>query len=243
MARVLENTGVSAYDGAVNKIYDKGLLAVAASIATVEARHASYLNNLNDQVPFPNDFDVALNGSSIVAIISPLLKSCPQETVLPEVLVVMPNKAPKGKKKNPTASQLSDNDLVLLNYALTLEHLEATFYAKFQKQYSSSDFTKAGYDRNVYQYLNLIRDHEEAHVTALTSTIKSLGGKPVPACTYDFSSVKSIKTYLSLAAAFEGVGQSAYDGAINSTTDLGLRQVAATIATVEGRPTPPTSTS
>lgn len=47
IAQALENTGVSAYDGAINRITDKNLLQTAATIATVEARHAAYLNLLN----------------------------------------------------------------------------------------------------------------------------------------------------------------------------------------------------
>jgi len=89
----------------------------------------------------------------------------------------------------------------------------------------------------VYTYVNLIKAHEDAHVSALTSTIQSLGGKPVPPCTYDFSTITSVQTYLETGRAFEAVGVSAYDGAVNTISDLTLRQVAATIATVEGRHT------
>jgi Ferritin-like domain len=53
----LENTGVSAYDGAIAHISAAKLLTVGATIATVEARHASYLNLLNRDVPFPSAFD------------------------------------------------------------------------------------------------------------------------------------------------------------------------------------------
>jgi hypothetical protein len=45
-AAILENTGVSAYDGAVNTIVDTGLQQVAATIATVEGRHAAWLNGV-----------------------------------------------------------------------------------------------------------------------------------------------------------------------------------------------------
>jgi rubrerythrin len=51
-ARVLENTGVMAYDGAIAYIDRRALQTVGATIATVEARHASYLNLLNRAVPF-----------------------------------------------------------------------------------------------------------------------------------------------------------------------------------------------
>jgi rubrerythrin len=56
-ARVLENTGVSAYDGAIAYIRRPALQTAGATIATVEARHASYLNLINKEVPFPGAFD------------------------------------------------------------------------------------------------------------------------------------------------------------------------------------------
>ena len=78
MKQFLENTGVSAYDGAIAHIQRAALLTAGATIATVGARHASYLNLLNGDVPFPRAFDEAVppraiceaaqaeNGGSIV---------------------------------------------------------------------------------------------------------------------------------------------------------------------------------
>ena len=56
-AQVLEDTGVMAYDGAIAYIHRPGLQTAGATIATVEARHASYLRLLNGKVPFPAAFD------------------------------------------------------------------------------------------------------------------------------------------------------------------------------------------
>jgi hypothetical protein len=60
VAQFLENTGVKAYDGAIAHIEAAQLLTAGATIATVEARHASYLNLLNRDVPFPMAFDDAV---------------------------------------------------------------------------------------------------------------------------------------------------------------------------------------
>ncbi len=57
VAQFLKNTGVTAYDGAIAHIEAAKLLTAGATIATVEARHASYLNLLNRDVPFPDAFD------------------------------------------------------------------------------------------------------------------------------------------------------------------------------------------
>src|SRR6516225_9841413 len=45
-SQALENTGVGAYLGAAPAINNPAYLAAAGSIALIEARHASYLNNL-----------------------------------------------------------------------------------------------------------------------------------------------------------------------------------------------------
>ncbi len=57
IAKVLENTGVKAYDGAIAHIQRAEYLTAGATIATVEARHAAYLNLLNRTRPFPSVFD------------------------------------------------------------------------------------------------------------------------------------------------------------------------------------------
>lgn len=59
-AALLENTGVTAYNGAIAHIDAATSLTLGATIATVEARHASYLNLLNVDVPFPDALDDAV---------------------------------------------------------------------------------------------------------------------------------------------------------------------------------------
>lgn len=70
--------------------------------------------------------------------------------------------------------ELLQNDIVALNYALTLENLEAYFYNTYSI-YSQSDFNNAGIKAKA-SYFTLIKAHENAHVAALTETIESLGG-------------------------------------------------------------------
>lgn len=103
MAQALENTGVSAYDGAINKISSPMLIQTSATIATVEARHASFLNLIaggdlmtgNFQPsptgtgaaapaipgvsasPFPSAFDTPLAVAQVLQIALPFLASCP----------------------------------------------------------------------------------------------------------------------------------------------------------------------
>lgn len=133
-------------------------------------------------------------------------------------------------------------DIAVLNYALTLEHLEAAFYNQGLRQYSSTDFRNGSFftgfgeeaGSGVYAYLILVRDHENAHVRTLESVIRSLGGTPVKPCTYDFG-YSNFEDFLKTAAVLENTGVMAYDGAIAQISSPALKTAAATIAMVEAR--------
>lgn len=59
---------MTAYNGAIGSVENAGLLTAGASIATVEARHASLLNLLDGWPPFPDAFDDARSRSDVEAI-------------------------------------------------------------------------------------------------------------------------------------------------------------------------------
>jgi len=80
-AQLLENTGVMAYDGAIRYVDTGDFLQAGAQIATVEARHAAYLNLLNRSSPFPSAFDAGKKPSEIFAAASPFIKSAPPAVV------------------------------------------------------------------------------------------------------------------------------------------------------------------
>lgn len=77
VAQALENTGVMAYDGAISSICSPEVQTAGATIATVEARHASYLNLVNGAVPFPAAFDTPKTMAEILAIAGQFIVSCP----------------------------------------------------------------------------------------------------------------------------------------------------------------------
>ncbi len=78
-AQLLENTGVMAYDGAIRYVDTGNNLQDGAQIATVEARHAAYLNLVNGESPFPRAFDQGKKPSEILAAAMPFIVSCPPE--------------------------------------------------------------------------------------------------------------------------------------------------------------------
>jgi hypothetical protein len=76
VATLLENTGVMAYDGALNQLQSASLKTAAATIATVEARHAAYLNLLSGSSPFPASFDIAATSATILAAVAKYITAC-----------------------------------------------------------------------------------------------------------------------------------------------------------------------
>jgi hypothetical protein len=129
--------------------------------------------------------------------------------------------------KLASAADFAD-DIDVLNYALTLEYLEAAFY-----QQGNSAGLLSGTEKD---YATTIQSDEEYHVTAITATIKQLGGTPVAAPGVDFGkSFDSRESFLTTAHTFENVGVGAYLGAAGFIKDKAVLQAAAGIFGVEAR--------
>ena len=134
-----------------------------------------------------------------------------------------------GSMAFPAASHASKaSDIEILNFALTLEYLESTFYA--------IGFDKAPLDGRSKRLAKVIRDHELAHVKALVSTIQSLGGNPVKKPKFNFNPdqlYSSQQAFLQTAMALEDTGVSAYNGAGPALTLVPVKKAAASIVAVE----------
>ena len=123
----------------------------------------------------------------------------------------------------------------VLNYALTLEHLEHAFYRDGLEAFSADDFRAAGYADNVYEWFGIIRDHEREHVDTLTTVITDLGGEPVAEAAYDFG-YGDLAGFVGVAQVLENTGVSAYQGAAQFLIDEDeLLTAALTIHGVEAR--------
>ncbi|MCW2991802.1 MAG: hypothetical protein JWM73_2396 [Solirubrobacterales bacterium] len=120
-------------------------------------------------------------------------------------------------------------DLAILNYALTLEYLEAAFYKEA--------VAKSGaYGKNAKDIAGLIHSHEQTHVTALKKTIKAFGGKPVASPSFDFQGTTDKEsTFLGTAFVLENTGVHAYLGQAGRLQSKALLGAAASIVTIEAR--------
>jgi len=123
------------------------------------------------------------------------------------------------------------SDLEVMNYALTLEHLENNFY----RTVNASGKLQGNADK----YLTIIGAHEQAHVDALTASIRQAGGTPVAELPkYNFAALGDISTMagiLKVASVLEATGVKAYDGAAREITSKQILAVAGAIVQVEAR--------
>jgi hypothetical protein len=123
----------------------------------------------------------------------------------------------------------------VLNYALTLEHLEYAFYRDGLQEFTAEDFRAAGYADNVHEWFGIIRDHEMEHVATITTVIADLGGEPVAESEYDFG-YTDLAGFVGVAQVLENTGVSAYQGAAQFLIDEDeLLTAALTIHGVEAR--------
>lgn len=123
----------------------------------------------------------------------------------------------------------------VLNYALTLEHLEAAFYRDGLAAIGVEGITGLGFQASVFESLGAIAAHEAEHVTVLTDVIGQLGGDAVTEGAYDFG-YSDAAGFLEVAMALEDTGVAAYQGAAQYLIDEDdLLTAALTIHGVEAR--------
>jgi hypothetical protein len=126
-------------------------------------------------------------------------------------------------------AQAGGGDVEVLNFALTLEYLEAAFYEQALKD-------TRGLAGEAKEIATTLRDNETEHVDALTAAIKQAGGKPVAAPGVDFGDAfASQDSFLKLAQTFEDLGVSAYNGAATQIKSKDVLGSAGAIVQVEAR--------
>ncbi len=178
----------------------------------------SALREIADDPSSRKRFFKMLGGAGAVGAASVLLAACGDDD----------EKAGSNDVTKPTGDNTSD--LKIVNYALTLEHLEATFY----QEVLDSGVIK---DPKVGDLAKVLQEHEAEHVDALTATAKSLGGKPAAKPKTNFQDViaKGPKEILQTAATVENLGAAAYLGQAGNIKSKDILAAALAIHSVEAR--------
>ncbi|HEX3975640.1 MAG TPA: ferritin-like domain-containing protein [Solirubrobacteraceae bacterium] len=128
--------------------------------------------------------------------------------------------------KGAPPSSFGKGDIGILNYALTLEYLEAAFY---------DEATKHGIVKNkaLKQFLATTKKDEDTHVATLK---KALGSKAAKKPRFDFGKATTdVHTFAATAYVLENTGVHAYIGQAFNIKNPAYLGVALSIVTVEAR--------
>jgi hypothetical protein len=119
-------------------------------------------------------------------------------------------------------------DLAILNYALTLEYLEADFYA--------GAVDSGALSGSAAVLAALISAHEATHVTVLRNTILKLGGRATAKPSFDFKGTNTDPAkFVATALVLENTGVRAYLGQAGNLKSKALLAAAGSILTIEAR--------
>ena len=159
-----------------------------------------------------------MGGTSAAAAFSIFLAACGED-----------EKKKSGGEPKESGGGSMKGDLEIVQYALTLEHLETDFYDAVIK----SGVIK---DKALAEVATMIRDNEQEHVDALTKTVEQLGGKPMkPKTTFDAVIKGGAQKVLETAATVENLGAAAYLGQAGRIKSKEVLAAALSIHTVEAR--------
>lgn len=116
-------------------------------------------------------------------------------------------------------------DVAILNYALTLEYLEAAFYKEAVEQGRFSGLVGA--------FAKLVSAHETTHVAYLK---RALGSAAVKSPRFDFKDTTTDEAkFKATAFALENTGVKAYAGQATNIKQAAVVQAAVSILTIEAR--------
>ncbi|HEX8102230.1 MAG TPA: ferritin-like domain-containing protein [Solirubrobacteraceae bacterium] len=116
-------------------------------------------------------------------------------------------------------------DIEVLNFALTLEYLEADFYTAARELPLREELAALAAE---------FGEHERQHVDALTATITGLEGEPAKRPPFEFA-LQSEADFLRLAVMLEDTGVAAYNGAAPRLESKAVLAAAGGIVQVEAR--------
>jgi Ferritin-like domain len=130
-----------------------------------------------------------------------------------------------GASSGREARSGAAGDIAILNFALTLEYLEAAFYAE--------SVSKGALKGETAKFAKVVASHEAQHVAFLKT---ALGAKAVKMPTFDFKGTTANQaTFEKTAMALEDTGVSAYAGAAPLISNKKTLAAALSVHSVEAR--------
>jgi hypothetical protein len=164
-----------------------------------------------------------MTGSGAAASLALLIAACGSKKSSSSSSSAPP---PSSSSSGSSTGSKSGGDIDIVNYALTLEYLEADFY----KKVVASGLFKGASLTTIKQF----GQEEEAHVVALEGAAKALGGTPAPKPKTKFP-LKSAASVLKLAQTVEDLGAAAYLGQAGNIKSKEVLAKALSIHTIEAR--------
>jgi ferritin-like protein len=141
------------------------------------------------------------------------------------VSALAPSAFAASQKGRPPA-KFGKGDIGILNYALTLEYLEAAFY-------NGATAANLSLTPQVAAFLKTVTADENAHVKFLK---KALGSKAAKEPTFNFAGANtSVETFMKTAAVLENTGVHAYLGQVLNIKTPAYVAAAGSILTIEAR--------
>ena len=132
-----------------------------------------------------------------------------------------------GALARPAFGATPASDVAILNFALTLEYLEAEFYT----QAVASGVLRG----ELAEFSRVVKSHEVQHVNFLKS---ALGSAAVKKPKFDFKGTTSdSKKFATTAQVLESTGVAAYLGQVGNIKTKSILAAAGSILTVEARHT------
>lgn len=136
----------------------------------------------------------------------------------------------QGAIQDGPGDRAAKSDFEIVDYALTLEYLEADFYDKVIE-------SKVVKGRALKTLIATLREHEHEHVEALLTTARTSGATPAEQPDTDFAAVLAggERKVLETAALLENLGAAAYLGQVGKIERMEILAAAVSIHSVEAR--------
>jgi DNA-binding phage protein len=142
------------------------------------------------------------------------------------VLSALAPSALAATQKGRPPAKFGKGDIGILNYALTLEYLEAAFY-------NGATAANLSLTPQVAAFLKTVTADENAHVKFLK---KALGAKAAKEPKFNFAGANtSTETFMKTAAVLENTGVHAYLGQVLNIKNPAYVAAAGSILTIEAR--------